>query len=311
MRVEDLRYFQRLADVLNYTRAAEELHISQPTLSLAIKRLEEEWGVMLFARNRSVVELTEVGADILGCVNAALWKLERASMLAKESTGVENASINVGTIWATQGRYWSRAMIDFSSAHPLQPRIDIALGKSKDLVAKLRAGKLDVVFGSRTPASDDLSHELVWSQSLAAGMNREHPLAGCERVSLDDLRGYPVLTYREDAPAAPRIRALCEGRGLDLRFEMDEIALASVVSANRDQVALFCYSAMVDAFDGMVCRPIVEAPANFHDIYMISRDEGRQPRAVHDFIDFMAAYEINVPEGERTFKSLAAASETF
>lgn len=55
MRVEDLRYFEHLAEVLNYTRASKDLEISQPTLSLAIKRLEEEWGVQLFSRNRSTV----------------------------------------------------------------------------------------------------------------------------------------------------------------------------------------------------------------------------------------------------------------
>ena len=49
MRVEDLRYFEHLAEVLNYTRASKDLEISQPTLSLAIKRLEEEWGVQLFS----------------------------------------------------------------------------------------------------------------------------------------------------------------------------------------------------------------------------------------------------------------------
>ena len=45
MRVEDLRYFEHLSKVLNYTRASKDLHISQPTLSLAVKRLEDEWGV--------------------------------------------------------------------------------------------------------------------------------------------------------------------------------------------------------------------------------------------------------------------------
>ena len=75
MRVEDLRYFEHLAEVLNYTRASKDLEISQPTLSLAIKRLEEEWGVQLFSRNRSTVELTDIGRDISDCVTGALQVL--------------------------------------------------------------------------------------------------------------------------------------------------------------------------------------------------------------------------------------------
>jgi len=77
MRVEDLRYFEHLAEVLNYTRASKDLDISQPTLSLAIKRLEEEWGVQLFSRNRSTVELTDIGRDISDCVTGALRSLGR------------------------------------------------------------------------------------------------------------------------------------------------------------------------------------------------------------------------------------------
>ena len=84
MRVEDLRYFEHLAEVLNYTRASKDLEISQPTLSLAIKRLEEEWGVQLFSRNRSTVELTDIGRDISDCVTGALRSLDRARVLAGE-----------------------------------------------------------------------------------------------------------------------------------------------------------------------------------------------------------------------------------
>ena len=97
MRVEDLRYFEHLAEVLNYTRASKDLDISQPTLSLAIKRLEEEWGVQLFSRNRSTVELTDIGRDISDCVTGALRSLDRARVLAEESLGTENATINLGS----------------------------------------------------------------------------------------------------------------------------------------------------------------------------------------------------------------------
>lgn len=83
MRVEDLRYFEHLAEVLNYTRASKDLEISQPTLSLAIKRLEEEWGVQLFSRNRSTVELTDIGRDISDCVTGALRSLDRRVCLPK------------------------------------------------------------------------------------------------------------------------------------------------------------------------------------------------------------------------------------
>lgn len=121
MRVEDLRYFEHLAEVLNYTRASKDLEISQPTLSLAIKRLEEEWGVQLFSRNRSTVELTDIGRDISDCVTGALRSLDRARVLAEESLGTENATINLGTIYAMQGKFWSQRCSSFEKrAHSIR-----------------------------------------------------------------------------------------------------------------------------------------------------------------------------------------------
>ena len=87
MRVEDLRYFEHLSKVLNFTRASKDLHISQPTLSLAVKRLEDEWGVQLLERNRATVELTDIGHDIVECISSALYDLDRAQTLAEESLG--------------------------------------------------------------------------------------------------------------------------------------------------------------------------------------------------------------------------------
>ena len=125
MRVEDLRYFEHLAEVLNYTRASKDLSISQPTLSLAIKRLEDEWGVQLFSRSRSTVELTEIGRDISDCVTGALRSLDRARTLAEESLGTENAVINLGTIHAMQGKFWSQALIEFRKSSSYDPHITV------------------------------------------------------------------------------------------------------------------------------------------------------------------------------------------
>lgn len=177
MRVEDLRYFEHLAEVLNYTRASKDLDISQPTLSLAIKRLEEEWGVQLFSRNRSTVELTDIGRDISDCVTGALRSLDRARVLAEESLGTENAVINLGTIHAMQGKFWSQALFEFREKSSYDPHITVTQAYSRELLRRLRTGQLDVAFASRIEDTPDLRYNLCWSQPLVLGVNRKHPLA--------------------------------------------------------------------------------------------------------------------------------------
>ncbi|MEF2559501.1 MAG: LysR family transcriptional regulator [Eggerthellaceae bacterium] len=293
MRVEDLRYFEHVAKVLNYTRASKDLHISQPALSLAVKRLEEEWGVQLLERNRAAVELTDIGRDIMECVSSALYDLDRARMLAEESLGAENAEINLGTIYAMQGKFWSQALFDFRRQCSHDPQITVTQAYSKELLRRLRAGQLDVAFASRIGDMRDLQYSLCWSQSLVLGVNKRHPFAQKDSISLTELEGMEILSYNPYSPVTEGLRNLIDDYGLNVQYAFDdEITLSSIISADQNQVALFCYSLLINAFDDVVCLPIREAPVDFHKTYVVSRDESRRPRVVQEFIDFMSAYRF-------------------
>lgn len=293
MRVEDLRYFEHLAEVLNYTRASKDLDISQPTLSLAIKRLEEEWGVQLFSRNRSTVELTDIGRDISDCVTGALRSLDRARVLAEESLGTENAVINLGIIYAMQGKFWSQALFEFRKQSSYDPHITVTQSYSRELLRRLRTGQLDVAFASRIEDTPDLRYNLCWAQPLVLGANRKHPLAKKKEISLEELKGYEVLTYDPASPVYGEIIEITQGHGINVQPAYDdEVTLSSLVAADESKLALFCYSLMLNAFDDVVCLPVVEAPPDFHKTYVVSRDEGRQPKVVQEFIDFMSAHHF-------------------
>ena len=116
MRLDYLRYFDHLAEVLNYTRAAEDLFIAQPTLSVAIKRMEKELGIKLFQRSEGStrIELTEMGKAYHEYVALALKDLDKGLRIAREIQGEMNSSVRVGTIYAMQGRFWSEAIESLS-----------------------------------------------------------------------------------------------------------------------------------------------------------------------------------------------------
>lgn len=293
MRVEDLRYFEHLSKVLNFTRASKDLHISQPTLSLAVKRLEDEWGVQLLERNRATVELTDIGHDIVECISNALYDLDRAQTLAEESLGTENAVINLGTIHAMQGKFWSQALFDFRAQSSFDPQITVTQAYSRELLRRLKAGQLDVVICSRVGDMKGLQYSLCWSQSLVLGVNRKHPLAQRKNVSLGELKGMELLSYNPNSPVTEGLKSLAESYDLDVHYAYDdEITLSSIVAADPSRVALFCYSFLISAFDDVVCLPIREAPVDFHKTYVVCRDESRRPRAVQEFIDFMSSYRF-------------------
>ncbi len=116
MRVEDLRYFEHLSKVLNFTRASKDLHISQPTLSLAVKRLEDEWGVQLLERNSATVELTDIGHDIVECISSALYDLDRAQTLAESLSGDRKRGYQLGYYTCDAGKILVTGLVRLQSS---------------------------------------------------------------------------------------------------------------------------------------------------------------------------------------------------
>lgn len=217
----------------------------------------------------------------------------QARVLAEESLGTENATINLGTIYAMQGKFWSQALFEFREKSSFDPHITVTQAYSRELLRRLRTGQLDVAFASRIEDTPDLRYNLCWSQSLVLGVNKKHPLAKKKEVSLAELKGQEILSYDPASPVYQGIVDLIEGQDLNVQFSYDdEITLSSLVAGNESKTALFCYSLMINAFDDVVCIPVREAPIDFHKTYVVSRDEGRQPKVVQEFIDFMSAYRF-------------------
>lgn len=301
MRVDYLRYFNHLAEVLNYTRAAEDLYIAQPTLSVAIKRMERELGMQLFRRGEGVqkVELTEAGRALHEHVALALNNLDSGLRIARELQGEVNSQLRIGTIYAMQGRLWSQAMQAFTATQRGELKVDIEQAYSPILMDRLRKGELDVCFCSRVEGDDDLNHVLVWSQPLVLGVNKGHPLAKRKQVTVRDLMGLDILTYAKTSPVSESLEDALPVDELQLqRSYDDEITLSALVSSNERATALFCYSFLVRAFEDVVCIPISGIPADFHKVYLHSR-RGTHPKVVDDFIAFMGQYRFpNVYDAE-------------
>ena len=256
MRLDYLRYFDHLAEVLNYTRAAEDLYIAQPTLSVAIKRMEKELGIKLFQRSEGStrIELTEMGKAYHEYVALALKDLDKGLRIAREIQGEMNSSVRVGTIYAMQGRFWSEAIESFISSSQVKPQI--------------------------------------WSQPLVLGVHKDSPLAKRKSINLSELGGKEVLTYSSSSPTDSSITKLLPLDGMNLRREYaDEITMCSLVTSSKDKMALFCYSFLVSAFQDVVCLRINDLPADFHKVYLTSRRE-THPKVVDDFIEFMSAYRF-------------------
>lgn len=293
MRLDYLRYFNHLAKVLNFTKAAEDLFVAQPTLSVAIKRMEQELGVKLFKRGKgsSRIELTESGAAYYEYVSLALNNLDTGLCVAREIQGEANSLVRVGTVYSMQGINWSQAMQAFLSKKSNPPKISIEQSYSPELIARLRKGELDVVFAARMDDLDDLNYIYVWSQPLVLGVHKNHPLAKREKITLDDLKKYEILTYPKESPVQRIDIELPVDEMNLLREYDDEITMSTIISSDENKLALFCHSFLVNAFSDVVCRRVEGLSEDFHKVYLVSRKE-THPKVVDDYISFMSAYSF-------------------
>ncbi len=293
MRLDYLRYFNHLAKVLNFTKAAEDLFVAQPTLSVAIKRMEQELGVKLFKRGKgsSRIELTESGAAYYEYVSLALNNLDTGLSVAREIQGEANSLVRVGTVYSMQGINWSQAMQAFLSKKSNPPKISIEQSYSPELIARLRKGELDVVFAARMDDLDDLNYIYVWSQPLVLGVHKNHPLAKREEITLDDLKKYEILTYPKESPVQRIDIELPVDEMNLLREYDDEITMSTIISSDENKLALFCHSFLVNAFSDVVCRRVEGLSEDFHKVYLVSRKE-THPKVVDDYISFMSAYSF-------------------
>jgi DNA-binding transcriptional LysR family regulator len=196
-----LRHFVAVAETLNYTRAAERLHLAPQAVSASIRQLETIVGARLLERTTRRVRLTDAGAAFLSDARDALVFTDRAVRAARRAARGETGILRVGFLSSTAHYVMPPVVRALAERHP-----DLVLVAEdlpvRDLVAGLRDGRLDAAVG-RPPLIDDpeLASETILREPVAAVLPSEHPLAERPRLRLSELAGEPwVLTERSSWP---------------------------------------------------------------------------------------------------------------
>ena len=204
MEIRTLRYFLAAAREENMTRAADQLHVTQPTLSKALKALEEELGKKLFVRHSFSIALTEEGMllrDRAEDLVSMADKIEKEFLSLDEVTGGE---LFLGLAESWQIRYLAREIRQLKNRYP-GLTYHITSGDTEQVTEKLDRGLLDFAVLCETP--DPRKYEsLLFPEADIWGvvMPSDHPLTQKETISVDDLIGVPLFTseqgWKHDLP---------------------------------------------------------------------------------------------------------------
>ena len=268
MEIRLLRYFLAVAREENMTRAAEQLHVAQPTLSKTLKALEEELGKKLFTRHAFSIRLTDEGALLRSRAEDLVSLADKITQEFVTLDDIAGGDIYLGLAESYQIRTLARAIKAFRKQYP-KLRYHITSGDTEQVTEKLDKGLLDFSVLAEMPDTAKYDY-LVFPEADVWGLvfPADDPLAKKEAVTVDDLVGLPLFcseqSWQKDMPR------WCGDRMKDLHLEGSfRLSYNGSMFAREGLGYLLTFDHLIDTSQGsaLVFRPLL--PRLENKLYLI------------------------------------------
>lgn len=230
MDLRQLRYFSALAETLNFHRAAERLHISQPPLSVAIRKLEEELGEALFEREPRGVRLTEAGHAALGPARDAVELAEQVRSAVREGAAGRMGKLTIGFIGSAIGQLLPKIISPFMQD---LPKVELAFKElnSVQILQAIKARHVDIGL-VRLPVMDSspVDIDVIESDVLVAALPSDDVLTQCQAIPLEALADRSFIIYSRVSVLHATIRLACHNCGFTPRVVQEATQVQTILS---------------------------------------------------------------------------------
>ena len=223
-----LRIFLTVAEERSFSRAAAKVHRTQPAVSQAVKRLEEELGEQLFDRSSKSGTLTDAGRVLQNYGQRLVRLAEEAESAMRELRDLRRGRVLIGANEAAIHTLLP-LMARFRQKVP-DIAVDVRRVPARQIAVEVQQGSLD--FGALTfrPAEEGLLEVVVGSDELVLLMPPSHPLSKRRQVTMEEVAGEPVVAHNDPSPARERVLRLFEEQQISLNMV---IALPSLDGIKR------------------------------------------------------------------------------
>jgi LysR family hydrogen peroxide-inducible transcriptional activator len=256
MELEQLRQVLKIAERKNFTRAAEELLLSQPALSRSIARLEEELGQPLFERRTRSVELTDAGRSLVSRAERILALVDDAK--AEIADDGETGTIRVGAIPTVAPYCLPQALRGFAQTCP-KASLLVTEEVTERLLDKCREGQVDVGLLALPISARHLEVEALFEEELLLILPPDHPLAEKKRIGIEDLQTYPFVLLDEAHCLTDSVVSFCRRKSFQPLAVERTSQLATVqelVSLGHGVSLIPAMARAVDASDRRIYRSL-------------------------------------------------------
>ena len=262
MTLVQLEHFQTLAYILHYTRAAEQLHIAQPSLSYSIAELEKELGVKLFSREERKIVLTEYGRAFLPFVENALATIHEGTETLQQMAGSAFETVRLAYFHSIATTLVPQLMkLFYADKANERIRFTFFEANASEILKQLKQGEQDLAFCIHM--DDSVEMQPIMEQRLYLTVPRDHPLARKERVRFEDFCREPMVMLEKGS----NLRACVDKIFSDHQTEPNTVFTVRECNAASQYISLHM---------GIAVLPQVPATENDRLAILPIEDDGQE-----------------------------------
>lgn len=285
MDLKQLRYFHEIVRLGSFTRAAEALHIAQPAISVAIRKLEAELELQLFQRHDRKVSLTTEGERLWSHTQRILQAVADARLEMQELTGLSKGEVRVGIPGMMGSYYFPPILMAFRHRYP-HISLQVIEGGTWQLQQMLENAELDLAVVVRDFLPTELESRVILREEMRVVVACEHPLAQQTKVSIEDFFKEELVLFRSGYFHRKLVDRLAAERGVQpmIGFETNLIPLIKSIIKQGFGISSLLAMAVEHDLD-LVSLPFAEPV--WLDLCIAWRRDGYLSRANQAFVDFL------------------------
>lgn len=258
IKLRQLEYFLAVAQTLHFSKAAEQVFVTQPTLSHQIAELETHVGMPLFDRAGKAVRLTEAGRLFAIHASRALKELESGWTELRELEGLQRGDLNIGASQSFVRKLFPPLLGEFMNQYPAI-RLNIQEMTATEIERRLAAGPLDLGIAFAPSVLEDTELEPILEERLLLVVGPTHPFAELDRIELKQLDNQPMVFYTKEFTTRQLVSRYFETAGAHLNLVCETNSIEVMLGVVRQtQVATILPEGTIARGSDVRVLPIVE-----------------------------------------------------
>lgn len=287
MNLKQLSYFKAVVDQGGFSAAARHLHIAQPAISIAIRKLESELDLTLLQRSERQITVTTEGEVLLGHAEQLLQQANVAELEMSELKGLTKGEVRIGIPSMLGSYYFPPFLMGFKHRYP-ELRLSVFEQGTRRLQEMIRAGELDlgVVVADAPPA--DLETRFLTREEMVACVPKDHPFAKQECISMEEFFSHELVVFKQGYFLREFIDRFSHQRQQEpiIAFETNLIPLTKAIVRQGFGITTFLRMVVEqDVQQDLVAVPFSEPV--FLDLSLAWKKGGYLSRADRAFVDYI------------------------